>query len=1116
MRHFQMYGELNVKFKIGDKKEFDLYIPCFAPFKEIAKRFLQHSKYDPELYSFYSNNCSLEKEKALYFTVNNPLEDFVIVCKKNKKVELQETDVYFNQENKITFITSTKINEKKLNQLVALYLSLQPEDLTIKKNKDNKYIVRSDHIIIAKATILGLDKPCDLIFSDHSTVLDLKYLASVYDLNNCSRLFINDKVKESLNRQIVSKTFNKDDPTNKLTFRPYNNQFFYKEDEQSKPKQTTFKGAPIGRNIIRAIAKATKQTLDEANRKILMIEDENGIHLCKIKCAKFVKYLHRPFILFSEVPYKFEIHRNDQSTNQEIYIDPQLCIGQLCQYLSNLPNFVAPYFLKIKNKKGELLDDQLKVEDVSKDLNLIVEIKEPHPVDVAFQLYGNDEKSQILTVDPSESSTSVLKSFAEKLQISPSYIHIFVNNHIISDNIKFIHSYCDGLKYNIASELFVEIIYNDNRKKLVFPLNIEFNFLVIICQQRFGLKDKKIGFIDKSKTIDNDNLLVYSTWERHHIFPGPQYIARYRKGKDFKVQLIMVEKDTYDKYYKRKLGKSTDLNQEVELNVTIYTKEGLLESKVNEKLSEKVKNVIKKLLNHDSQQDSNPIYFILEHELNPDSTVFEIQQIFQNLNTDKSITRPKIISFSSPDMYLYKLPGKSDCQYIVANPMMNLYDLRNKIRKNSQMIIVKYDDHQISNLSQPIVTFNQKKPFTIEYVKELNYNLIYNKSSEEKIEKQQLFDENATILNVLKASCDFLNSQISGTDSGATKGKKGKKSEKANLKLTQIRVKINSVILTKEMEKDLLIDDFGLSGNVEIITLKKVAITIQGENLHLFYFSENDTILYVKKAIMKRLEADEKDAHYYFLLNNQVAANDNDLMSEYLEDEDLCLDIVPIQSTAKVKLIFPEFTHDFVFSKDIIYYDVKEYFAKYYNIDDPDEIELIDTSTNEVIDDNDNPTNNQVIQANINTDSPKLDEKYLTKISQFKEEDIGISEEASIPDNSFICPFTYKSDNELNFKLTLEKTITCVTAKLRVANYLAKLRKGKDEDDTIDFDDIMITINNKEVFAQEKLYDKYKTACNSNPEVRFIINKEVLDMSESNIFLATSKSNALLCSFEVF
>ena len=151
----------------------------------------------------------------------------------------------------------------------------------------------------------------------------------------------------------------------------------------------------------------------------------------------------------------------------------------------------------------------------------------------------------------------------------------------------------------------------------------------------------------------------------------------------------------------------------------------------------------------------------------------------------------------------------------------------------------------------------------------------------------------------------------------------------------------------------------------------------------------------------------------------------------------------------------------------------------------------------------------------INIENPKLDTKYSAKIQQYTKDGIISSESSSISDDTFKCPFTYKSSKDYNFDLILDKRNSAKAAKLRIANYLAKLNDDKDDDEQIDPDELMITINNKEVPNQEILFEKYKSASKSNPEIRFIVNKEVLDLTESNIFLATTKS-VFFGSYEIF
>lgn len=1114
VKHYHMYGELNVTFVIGEENNV-IYLPCYTSLDELSKRFLQSTHKDPKCYTFYSNEKRLTNETTLFYVNENPLDDFIIKCKRpSKSSSLKKFKVYFNSKKKLEFETSSKyINPENIKRILAQYFSLDPKDFTIEKDDKNNFLVKSDHILTSEAEINK--KSIELTFSDKSTALDLKYLASVYDPKNCSRLYINKGEKESLNRKIVSKKLNPHGP-NKLTFRPYKNNILYRENVNSEIKETTFDGAPIGRNIVRAIAKATKLEPEEASHKILMVE-VNGVHSYKVLSTKFVKLLNDPFILLDEVAYKFEIHRGDKISNQEICLDPQFQIVQLPRYLSNLPGFVPYYFLKIKNSKGRTIDENLTVKEASKKYSkFIVEIEEPHPVEATFRLYGSEDREQKLKVDPTESSLSVIKTLAEKYKISPSYVHLFLNGFRVPENRKFIDYYYgkDNI-YNISSELYIQVKHGQIQKQFIFPLNIDFDFLAAYCKQKFEMKE--IGFIDTTSNDTSYHTLVYSTWEKEHIFPGTQYVARYQKIGGMKAQFLIVSKDEYEKDYMVKPSKSSE---EVELDILVYTKDGRLESKVTKESSEKIKFVVQEVLTEESQEDvDSAIFFVSEHELKPNSTIFDVKQIFDKVK-DKSMARPKLVVFSDPHMYLYKLPGKNDFQFIIAEPTMNIYDLRADIRKSSQMIIVKYDEEPINNLSQPVVFYNSRKPFLIEFVKDLSYTLVYQQYADKKYESKISFDGTTTIFNVLKESCDFLNKCEAESDRPRkvekSTSKTGKGAEKAVFKTTQIRVMINSIILTKEMEKELLVNDFGLTGEIDITPLEKVGISIQGDNLHFFYFSENDTVLYVKKTIIRRLDGKEEDTPYYFLVNNQVALNDDDRLSEFIYDENFeLLDLVPIQDIVNVKAIFPEFTTEFKFIKDIIMYDIKEYFAKFYKIDDPDLVSLTDQATEQVIDENDSPTDDQVLIVKFDVENLKLDKKYVSIIEKFKEDGLKMGEEAEISENSFKCPFTYKFTNEFDFDLIIYKTHSAKNAKLHIAKYLSKLDKDK-VDEQVDPDELMITINNKEVYNNEILYDKYKSASKSNPAVRFIVNKEVLDMDDTNLFLATTCKNPYFGSYEIF
>ena len=77
-------------------------------------------------------------------------------------------------------------------------------------------------------------------------------------------------------------------------------------------------------------------------------------------------------------------------------------------------------------------------------------------------------------------------------------------------------------------------------------------------------------------------------------------------------------------------------------------------------------------------------------------------------------------------------------------------------------------------------------------------------------------------------------------------------------------------------------------------------------------------------------------------------------------------------------------------------YDIKEYFAKFYKIDDPDLVSLTDQATEQVIDENDSPTDDQVLIVKFDVENLKLDKKYVSIIEKFKEDGLKMGEEAEI------------------------------------------------------------------------------------------------------------------------
>lgn len=1099
MSFMNAYGELNVALKFkGKNNKICFYLPCSTTIKGLSKYFLKFTRKDPDCFDFYSNKIQITGEQNVYYTNDNPLKDFVIECKAKKNISIKDVLITFKKnetENEQKFSTS-KTDKKDIAKLLGNYLSLDPSLLNIKKEGDLKFRVTSEHLIISKAEMKP-DKEIILVYSDNSTGMDLKYLASVYDINNCSILTVNNKFVK--NNKVVSNCFV--DGPNILSFSPYMNEFYYKENEDSDPKKATIIGAPIGRNYMRAIAKDTNQSLDVVSHKVLMVEDANKNHVYKVKCSKFVRgAAQNYFILTNESPYKFEIKRESGKSIQEICFDPQLCIFQVRQYLSNYLNIPSSYFIKIKNSKDQKIDDKTKIEDAfAKGKKLIVEVDEPKPVKAIFLLYNNNEKKVELTIDPDESIYSVRKSVAEQFQINPNYINIFKNSHRIFDQQKFIKHYSDDCIYDISSELFVNVKYNSTNLNFIFPLEVDFKLLTDICRARLNLEGKDIGFIDKSKLRIHDNMLVYSTWEKEHIFPGPQFIARYRKyNGNNKVKLSIVTKKSYEKDLK-KLYKAIDPNQQFELDILIYTAEGRLESKVTSKGSQKIADIAKNSLNKDQQDQiiksdqQFAIFFVFDREIKFNSTVSDVQQIFETYyKNDESKVRPKLIALAPPQIYRYKLPSKDSNteNSMTVNLFTNLFDLKKKSTKDPQMLIVKYNNMPIYRLSQPIMLFNPRLPFEIEYIKEISYKITYKDDKGKVFEKELKLDEKATVYDIVKESIDLL----------ASTGNK----EFDKLKATQVRVTINSIILTKDIDHKSVIKEFGPKGTAEVIPLRKIGFTVQGENLYFPYFASSDTILYMKKSLLKRLEAKEEYTDYYFLLYNGIAAEDTEHLSDYLDDDDLCFDVVPIQFTAKICAILPDFTHTYVISKDLLMYDVKEFFAQYYeDIEDVDSIELIDKTTNLPIDDNDNPIDGQFVELKFNVDNLQLKEKFKQKVARYKEETNRIIENASIPEDSFSCPFTYESDN---FYLTIEKSLKCITAKTRITNYLRKSLKDSSNDESIDFDDIMITINNKEVLAREVLFERYNSACESNPEVRFIVKREEFDLTQSSIFMSTSKS----------
>ncbi|KAK8866686.1 hypothetical protein M9Y10_009653 [Tritrichomonas musculus] len=1057
-----MFGDISVNFVINSTK-YRIELPCNATPKDFFERFLQTTLLDPQLFNFIMEKRNIANSISIVQTSSNPLLDynFMVEQKKGSKpdqfvLSLSSTS---GESKKIRFIyDSSKGNIiSNINKIVSTYFKLNPGENHLKKHSDHFELI--DKLYTLRAKVNGKDYV--IYYSKNACVLDLKYYASAASQSSCSLFFIdNIQYRNSLLFSSIA-----DLPGDKI-FKKFQHEIFFKETGK-EVKKAILEGSAIGRNVKRAIAKAVGQDPKGMLEDYLSI-DCNGIHVPIDTFSKFNISLNSqtsPFIYGTPYEITLNIIMDDEPLDPIVkFFDPEITFEQIRKSISKFYQIDSPDFVKITDQSGATPPDFSKVDDFLSDSSEITcSISPPREVEALFILYSN-KLVKSLTVDVDETNLSVLNRIAEKFQVNPKSVFLWSNDTQLIDTDHFVKNFLSSTNYVLAGKLKVEVTYQNSISTFSLPLSVEFESLASFCATKYGQPINSIGFYVQK---DESFVAAYEPWNGP-IFPGPQFIARYRNSeeKDF-VKLIM----------KLQSDKHIDVSK-VQINVAIFENGDFVNDTCEVLSSDKISKILgpKTLKKHSKGLDSNSLIYI------NDKLCRHSLLISEAFSSGKDST----IYIFPPGTFKYILPNEDKPKYIVISPSSTINDLINNISKSSKKLSLSYNGQLITDVSQPVQLFDPQIPFIGEFEKDTYYRLVYKKlkkdakGKDETIIEKLPVNSKTTFGNVLNSACDLV------------KKKEGDK----NIKLTQIRVSINSTLITKESERSILFDTFGPSADVDILKLEKISFTIQDQNFVLAHFSPEDTIKYAKATMLRKWEAKEKDIPYYFALVNNIAADDDELIMDYTDDDDLCFNIVPIQDTTKITLITPDFKHNFVIFKETIMYDFKERIAGFYDVDDVDSIELIDKSTNKVIDDNDDPYGDQIIQVKFKAGKPKLNEKYIKRFKSAatsapsakpakKVDDVSSSSTIPSSKSLFNCPFRIQ-DETSGFFLELENDITCINAKRHIIEYMNASSRNKDGY-TPDPENLLISIRNEKISNSELLMPKYLTEYQKNHDVSFII-----------------------------
>lgn len=1051
-----MFGDINVKFRLHGA-DYNIEFSYNSTPQDFLERFVQITRNDPYTYNFTLEGKNILDSETIVQAASNPLTDFEIECTSKKNVKRTAIFLTVNLENgkskKINF--ELNVNSKDYIKAIGLYFKIDPSEVQLKKIGQDKYEMMKK-MFSFDASING--QIYQIIYSENATVLDLKYYASFASNYSCSIFSIGGvEYRNSLLFSSIA-----DQKGDKL-FEKFSHKIFFKLTDDNQIQEAILEGSAIGRNVKIAIAKATNQKVSEMLDDFLSI-DYNGVH---IQIDNFVKFdintisESEYFVLGSPIELILNIKFGEDVLDpiQKLY-DPHVTVGQLRKRISQMYQIDSPDFVSIVDSSGYLPIDTQKLSDFASDGSILtITISPLQEIEPCFILYNNKAIKQI-KIGLNETNSSVLKLAAKSFNIDPETVCLWLDNVQLTGSERFVKNYLSSAIFKLAAKLKVQIIYEDNTSTFLFPLDIEFDAVAAICSFKYGKSKDSIGFYTES----SESLLpVYQPWNGP-LIPNKQYIARYRSSDDRSlVKLVM------------KLRSETTNDQDkTPVNVVIYENGKFVKDTLAALYTDPLsilftQNALKK---HKKGLDKNSMIFINGQLYRPTKIIGELLCIQKDL----------VITVFPAGTYMYLLPDddKEDVKYIETEPELTINELMKMIYKSSRSFSILHNGQLIIDTTQLVQFFDPQIPFKIVIDKEAEYELIYQKITEEDDEEKEeiistkmAVNKETTVHELLVACCDLL------------KQKAGQK----NIKTTQIRVTINSETLTKEIENCKLLSRFGDSEKVEILLLQKFCFTIQSGNLLTFHFSPNDTIHYAKLVVLRRLQAQEQDIEFYYLLYKSISVNEDDHLRDYLEDDELCFDIVPIQCTSKATFYFPEFTHEFVFSKDIIMYELKEYFITFYGLQDPDLIEFIDKSTDEVIDENENPTEDQEIEVKINAPKAKLTRHYSQvytkkRVKSIKTLKKTIAVDINDSGLTFNCLFR-NNDDSSDFSLKLNSDITCLQAKSLIIDYLSSKKKKSSQ--ILEPENLLISINNEKIADSELLKPKYTAEINKISGSKFIV-----------------------------
>lgn len=1042
--HFSDFRDLNIKLIITkDNTTKDIFLPWESSVEDLQRRFLQIFNRDPSLYSFYSNGAKLQPSQTLYTINPNPVSDYIIECHLHESLERKHVPLKIDEQaSKFTIRYKNKFTKKDIIRIFAIFFNLPQNQITVEQDNTNGYFFMTQPQLQMIPASIGKSKHYFPVTTS-TTILDVLFLANYryglpcneFTYNN-NLYFCNDLLPPIHGRY---KIFLKNKPRS-IIFR-----------DRSQDYTLHLDGSPIGRNVQRAIAQLLKISYDEIRTyKVYSRSDYTKTALPFFKLLTN-DTLSNPIKITKKTKIEVQIRRPDGTKAiKEYYTDLKSTLFKLRQQIRNTENAASPCFVHFMNSKNiPLTDYQLTIGKAIKNNHLHVRIDPPAPIDVTFQLYEN--KTLQIPIDPKDTVVDVQHKVAEAFHIDFRHIHLWVSYYKFKNNhplLTYLQS--PDTIINIADLLKVTISYHSHESTRDFPLNLVFDDLSLFCSRILQLSNNFGLFVanpeDKEKKIP-----VYCSWIQH---PYYEFVSMIRDQETHATIYILDGPSTPPPEQEHPEYQGT--SAPVQCKLEVHTEDGCMVSTKEFLTNQDLASVI--------ESENLPLdsLFFVQNKNYPETTFIGDLPLTANNN---------IISIFPPEAYVYHSPTiKSESKMKFVNPTaeMTVMEFRDhvsaQVNKEAVFINIFSNDFQVTNLWQPIKLFDQRNPFRVEIVDQVTYKMNIHI-------KDEICKENVPILAKskcfdLKKHClDFINKKIPKT------------AKKKDITMQEIRVTIDSIILSKDLDMENLIRTFGIKATGEVILLEKFYFSFR-DNLNGFNLSPNDTIRYAKKNYITNMLHSSAFDNYKVLFNNFMVNEDYPL-SHYTNDDD-CYDIKGNEDLRAVQLILPEIVvNNLIFSNDLIAYDMIDYIARNYYNTDPANIQLKDRENDTIIDDNDLFDNIFYVQVVFpNGQDLRLSEEVLQRIQEENNQLQGTPNN-DVEDGFFLCPFT-EADTKINFELKLDTNTTYDTAKLHVSKYLSSTK-----DEAYEPENIMISINNNEIQSTLPLHQILTALQQNNENSRF-------------------------------